>query len=965
MGQGSKTSSLPRLGDAEATIRVSTDGALGAYAEIVAALAMPAAVLTPAGLILAANPGLAEGLAAADLSGEPFLAYIARASERSAFGRAFTGLRGRPAGHNFSLELTLVPGRGRAWPCAVRASKLASDNVLLTFTAPERSQTPDVGRSLARCLEALDQGLLLLDGAGMIVHANPAARALFAGEVRGRVRPGAEDMSARTLPSEQEYAEAAGSADMSDRAELERTHEGAARSAAGGAPSDGSARASSVPGRGEAGRPNGTAGAKGAGRTPADGYARASTGRGDGGAGAPAAGRTPADGYARASTGRGDGGAGAPAAGRTPADGYARASTGRGDASAEASARTTARGDASGAAAPGRARAGAEDMSGRPLPSGQDSEARSGPHLGGRSLLELAEPAVGRALSEALTQARVGNWHGEIELRRLDGAPLPVELSLAGGREEGAPTVALLRDLRERRQQDFEDRLLAQVDRLLVSTARPHDNVAAACGAIMDSLGFTRGVVLARVGEGWQRWSLRTGCAPRISTLPVEGDPPAAWGSGPAVVEIDATEPTHRRWFGDLEGRRTALRMALGANPRVAGYFVLVGAGPRDAPPVRLLALLAPQLALGLEGGRLMIETEALAAYQALLLDQTSVLINSIDAAGRVVTWNRASQQLLGVSAEAARGRKFGVEVARLAEPARWDSLWASLRKAGAIATEVAVLAEGGKEIPLHLEGRLLRGADDPGAGAVLVALDLRRRRALEDQVLRTQKLAAVGLLAAGIAHEINNPLSGVVGYSRLLLEKPLDPGVREKVEKIAASGERCRKIVEGVLLFSRQREGGKRRPVDLSGLIDRVIGIGEYQWRMHNVRILRSGLPTAMLVGDADQLEQVLLNLLSNAVDAMPRGGRIRIRLDREDGRVVVEIADEGCGIPPEILDRIFDPFFSTKDIGKGTGLGLAISYGIIKDHGGDILVRSQPGQGTTFTIHLPDAPEGQPTSV
>ncbi|MCY1068341.1 ATP-binding protein [Nannocystis sp. RBIL2] len=947
MAQGSKTTSLPRLGDAEATVRLGTDGALGAYSEIVAALAMPAAVLTPAGLILAANPGLAEGLAAADLSGEPFLAYIARASERSAFGRAFTGLRGRPAGHNFSLELTLVPGRGRAWPCAVRASKLASDNVLLTFTAPERSQTPDVGRALARCLEALDQGLLLLDGAGMIVHANPAARALFAGDVRGRMRPGAEDMSMRTLSSEQvaragDAVDTGASTGAAD-GRVERSRDGASRAAGSGAP--GRIAGGEVEAR-----------VAGAGRVGL-------SGRGRPGAEDMSARTWPGGQEAAA---RSEGGARGTAGldrAAPPRHGAEDVSGSPGVARSEAAQRGTA--GAERAASPARQRHGAEDMSGRPLPSGQDSEARSGPHLGGRSLLELAEPAAARALSEALTQARVGNWHGEIELRRLDGAPLPVELSLAGGREEGAPTVALLRDLRERRQQDFEDRLLAQVDRLLVSTARPHDNVAAACGAIMDSLGFTRGVVLARVGEGWQRWTLRTGCAPRVSTLPAESDPPAAWGSGPAVVEIDATEPTHRRWFGDLEGRRHALRLALGANPRVAGFFVLAGAGPRDAPPLRLLALLAPQLALGLEGGRLMIETEALAAYQALLLDQTSVLINSIDASGRVVTWNRASQQLLGVSAEAARGRKFGVEVARLAEPARWDSLWESLRKAGAIATEVAVLAEGGKEIPLHLEGRLLRGADDPGAGAVLVALDLRRRRALEDQVLRTQKLAAVGLLAAGIAHEINNPLSGVVGYSRLLLEKPLDPNVREKVEKIAASGERCRKIVEGVLLFSRQREGGKRRPLDLSGLIDRVIGIGEYQWRMHNVRILRSGLQAAMIVGDADQIEQVFLNLFSNAVDAMPRGGRIRIRLDREDGRVVVEIADEGCGIAPEILDRIFDPFFSTKDIGKGTGLGLAISYGIIKDHGGDILVRSQPGLGTTFTIHLPDAPEGQPPSV
>ena len=164
---------------------------------------------------------------------------------------------------------------------------------------------------------------------------------------------------------------------------------------------------------------------------------------------------------------------------------------------------------------------------------------------------------------------------------------------------------------------------------------------------------------------------------------------------------------------------------------------------------------------------------------------------------------------------------------------------------------------------------------------------------------------------------------------------------------------------MEGVLLFSRQREGGgrERRPVELGALIDRVISIGEYQWRMHNVRILREGASAARAAGDAQQLEQVLLNLLSNAVDAMPRGGRVRIVLGREEGRVRLEISDEGTGIAPEILGRIFDPFFSTKEIGKGTGLGLAISYGIVKDHGGDILVRSQPGQGTTFTILLPEA--------
>jgi signal transduction histidine kinase len=231
--------------------------------------------------------------------------------------------------------------------------------------------------------------------------------------------------------------------------------------------------------------------------------------------------------------------------------------------------------------------------------------------------------------------------------------------------------------------------------------------------------------------------------------------------------------------------------------------------------------------------------------------------------------------------------------------------------------------------------------------------------QAREKQIVEKERMAAIGQLAAGIAHEINNPLSGVVGYSRLLLDKPLDPWVRERVTKIAQSGERCRKIVEGVLLFSRQQEGGKRRPVDLAQLVDRVIGIGEYQWRMHNVRIVRTYPEAPVIIeADTDQLEQVLLNLLSNAVDAMPRGGTISIELRRgADGGARLAVRDQGHGVPAEILPRIFDPFFSTKEIGKGTGLGLAISYGIIKEHGGDILVDSAPAQGTTFTVLLPPA--------
>jgi len=795
VGQGSKTSSFTRLGAsgtiADKTLQGLPLSPLAAFGEIVDALAVPTAVLNPAGIVVACNAALLEHLQRprAEVVGEPLLGWIARASERAAFGRAFMGMRPRLPGHRFSLELSLAPALGRPLPALVRACKLASDNVLVTCEPEQGERLPEteMGRALTRGLEALDHGLLLLDGQGRIVHANPAARELF---------------------SRTDKAHAA----LED-------------------------------------------------------------------------------------------------------------------------------------AASGTASAG----------------------LLGRSLLELADPEGARTLSQGMAQARAGNWHGELDLRRLDGETVAVELSLAAGRGEGSPTVALIRDLRERRLREFEARLAAQVDRLLASSLRPQESVAAACTAVMTGLGFARAALIARVGESWERWQLRTDHGPRFGPLDPEFAPPPTWATGAPVVDVDPMEPILRPLLGELDASRPVVRVVLGGPSRVVGHLLLRAHEPGSVDPQahRLLGTLAPQLALGLSNGLLMLETEALAAYQAMVLDQTTVLIDSLDAEGRVITWNRASEALLGIAAEDARGRRFGEEVARLQGPASWDELWQTLRRTGQFVGEISVLGANGAAIPLHLEGRLLRdraGArtpEDPGLviGAVLVGLDLRHRRALEDQILKAQKLAAVGLLAAGIAHEINNPLSGVVGYSKLLLERQtLDPDVRVKVEKIAASGERCRKIVEGVLLFSRQQEGGKRRKVDLRKIIDRVIGIGEYQWRMHNVRVLREGLADAEVLADADQLEQVLLNLLSNAVDAMPRGGTIRLGLGHEaDGRVKLEVADEGMGIPPEIQGRIFDPFFSTKEIGKGTGLGLAISYGILKDHGGDILVRSQPGQGTTFTILLP----------
>lgn len=574
----------------------------------------------------------------------------------------------------------------------------------------------------------------------------------------------------------------------------------------------------------------------------------------------------------------------------------------------------------------------------------------------GRSLLEFADSESVTKLSEALDLASAGSWYGEIDLTTPEGNRLPVELSLAAGRGSAQSTVALLRDLSAHRNREFEQRLTALIDRRLVSSVLPHESVPAACTALMDALECDHASIITKVGGKWERWRVEPDHSVYIEELEVA--PPEAWASAMVVESRPGDDPTDAALFGvPRDPTNSAVRVLLAAPSGVVGYLLLRRAGELTVQERTLLTQLASQLGLGLANGLLVVETEALASYQAMLLDQTTVMLNSLDADGRIVRWNRASEQLLGISEDQAHGQRFGIEVAASTDPEHWRELWLELLERGAIARELVVTDAQGKAVPLHVEARVLRDSDSAAVrGAVLVGLDLRHRRALEDQVLKSQKLAAVGLLAAGIAHEINNPLTGVVGYAKLLLEKPLEPRIREMVEKISVSGERCRKIVEGVLLFARQKDGVRRR-FDLGQLIDRVVAIGEYQWRMHNVTVLRQTDPGPIeLVADADQLEQVLLNLCSNAVDAMPRGGTLQIALTRQNDEMLrLSVTDDGHGIPDEVKARIFDPFFSTKEIGKGTGLGLAISYGIIKDHGGDILVDSRPHRGTTFTILLP----------
>jgi len=231
-----------------------------------------------------------------------------------------------------------------------------------------------------------------------------------------------------------------------------------------------------------------------------------------------------------------------------------------------------------------------------------------------------------------------------------------------------------------------------------------------------------------------------------------------------------------------------------------------------------------------------------------------------------------------------------------------------------------------------------------------------RELQEVQDQLIHAGKMAALGELAAGVAHEINNPLTGVLTFSSLMLKKVDDNHPWKKdLETIVQQTSRCRTIVRGLLDFARQRKPDKRE-WDIHKIIERTLALVEKQGPFQNISIVKGfGTQIPMLFVDGDQIQQVFMNILLNAADAMAGGGTLTIKTDVRDDVAEISFTDTGGGIAKEDLSKLFDPFFTTKQTGKGTGLGLAISYGIIQGHNGVIQVQSQLGKGSTFRIKLP----------
>jgi PAS domain S-box-containing protein len=240
-------------------------------------------------------------------------------------------------------------------------------------------------------------------------------------------------------------------------------------------------------------------------------------------------------------------------------------------------------------------------------------------------------------------------------------------------------------------------------------------------------------------------------------------------------------------------------------------------------------------------------------------------------------------------------------------------------------------------------------------AGWQGIARDVSERKEMERQIIQSEKLASIGKLAAGVAHEINNPLANIALYSHMLLKKTKSDEEKQKLKVIVTQAERATNIVRNLLDFSRQREP-EITEVDVNALLSETLSIMEHQLRRSGISLVKNlNAEVPEILADPGQLQQVFFNIITNAIEAMGDGGTLTVSTDCQGDIVEVRISDTGSGIAKEHLGRIFDPFFTTKEVGKGTGLGLSVSLGIIERHRGSIEVDSEIGKGATFIIKLP----------
>ncbi|MGQ9630155.1 MAG: hybrid sensor histidine kinase/response regulator [bacterium] len=343
-----------------------------------------------------------------------------------------------------------------------------------------------------------------------------------------------------------------------------------------------------------------------------------------------------------------------------------------------------------------------------------------------------------------------------------------------------------------------------------------------------------------------------------------------------------------------------------------------------------------------------------------LITESVDDMIFSLDGEGRFIFLNHRAEVISGYSREELIGHHFIEFLTPESGERALEVLRREMAKDGQSSAELEVdlVSKGGEEIALDVNA--VKVFDPSGKVHIYgVARDVTEHKRMQMQLLQSEKLSSIGELISGVAHELNNSLTGVMGFAQLLLMEPnLDSGVRSDLGKILREADRARRVVQNLLTFARQYRPEKRIS-QINDIIESVLEIRAYDMSVSNIEVVREvdpNLPPTMV--DPHQLRQVFLNIVNNAVQAMLEAhgrGRLTVGARVEGDKIKITFKDTGPGIPKKYINRIFDPFFTTKEVGKGTGLGLSVSHGIIREHGGDIYVQSKEGEGATFTIELP----------
>ncbi len=355
-------------------------------------------------------------------------------------------------------------------------------------------------------------------------------------------------------------------------------------------------------------------------------------------------------------------------------------------------------------------------------------------------------------------------------------------------------------------------------------------------------------------------------------------------------------------------------------------------------------------------------ELALLKEFNESIVESVNVGLLAVDESGRITRCNSTFEEMMGLGRASAVGKlveelfdeSFALNLENILGKSRWHLT--EVRNAYKLHTYDAA----GRSLILNVAVAPLRSISNQQTGAIIVLENVSSRVKFEETLQQSEKLSSIGLLAAGVAHEVNTPLTGVSSYTQMLLGMiPETDPKHALLQKMQRQTDRASNIVGNLLNFSRTGNSEEFTHVDINKLLNDTLQLLEPQIRKSNIEIVKDYAATPpMILGSAGKLQQVFTNLILNARDAMFSGGTITLKTFVDNnGDAVVEVSDTGEGIPAENLKKVFDPFFTTKEVGTGTGLGLAVTYGIVQEHAGTIDVRSQQGAGSTFKLVFPAA--------